>query len=182
MKTDSRLLLPVLTMLLVFAACTADPETPQPESAAAGDCNCTATAEDFRVLDGGEWSGELDYLNYGSDQRSSIPVGLRVDRIEGSSVTYSIRYPGEEQYNATERLTISDDGTSIDGRIIVDRQQEAGGGLVLTTEGKGEDDNRPADIQTVYFVSPNEFRVRKNVRFEGDAEFFNRNEYRYRRD
>jgi len=179
-KSDSRLLLPVLTMLLVFAACTAEPETPQPEPAS--DCDCTATTEDFRALDGGEWSGELDYLNYGSEQRSSIPVGLRVDSIGGSSVTYSIRYPGEEQYNATEQLTISDDGTSIDGRIIVDRQQEAGGGLVLTTEGKGEDDNRPADIQIVYFVSPDEFRVRKNVRFEGDAEFFNRNEYRYRRD
>jgi len=166
-------------MLFVSAACTADPETGAPEPAA--DCDCTATVEDFRVLDGGEWSGELDYLNYGSDQRSSIPVGLRVDSIDSGSVTYSIRYPGEEQYNATEQLTISNDGTSIDGRTIVDRQQEAGG-LTLTTEGKGEDDNRPADIQIVYFVSPGEFRIRKNVRFDGEAAFFNRNEYRYARN
>ncbi len=180
MNIDSRLLPSILTMLFVSAACTAEPESSAPERAA--DCDCTATVEDFRVLDGGEWSGELDYLNYGSDQRSSIPVGLRVDSIDSSSVTYSIRYPGEEQYNATEELTISDGGASIDGRSIVDRRQQADGSLILTTEGKGEDDNRSADLQFVYFVSPGEFRIRKNVRFDGDAEFFNRNEYRYVRN
>ena len=178
MKSTTRLLLP---MFLALAACTADPATSALGPAAANNCDCTASVEDFRVLDGAEWSGELDYLNYGSEQRSSIPVGLRVEAIADGSVTYSIRYPGEEQYNATERLTISDDGASIDGRPIVDRQ-DVDGRLTITTEGKGEDDNRPADVQIVYFVSPDEFRIQKNVRLDGEAEFFNRNEYRYVRE
>ncbi|RZV41865.1 MAG: hypothetical protein EX271_07095, partial [Acidimicrobiales bacterium] len=32
--------------------------------------------DDFKVLKGNDWQGRLTYLNYGSDERSTIPVNL----------------------------------------------------------------------------------------------------------
>ncbi|WP_298307872.1 hypothetical protein [uncultured Erythrobacter sp.] len=50
------------------------------------------------------------------------------------------------------------------------------GGLVLVIQGKGSDDNRPADIRVTYEIGEAAFVTRKDVRFDG-GEFLNRNEY-----
>ena len=62
-----------------------------------------ASPEDFRVLSGNGWKGHLTYLDYSSGSRSQIPVEIQVDEPNGRSLSYSIKYPGETQYNSSEK-------------------------------------------------------------------------------
>lgn len=141
----------------------------------------TASMDDFRILEGKAWGGSLSYLNYGSNDRAKIPVKVAITIFDDQTLQYAVRYPGEEQYNAIEKLVISRDGTRINGNTLTARVLESDDTLVLTTQAVGRDDNRPADIQMVYFISENAFRMRKNVRFDQSEKFFNRNEYSFSR-
>ena len=139
------------------------------------------TMDDLNRLQGDNWQGTLSYLNYGSDKRSTIPVKATIKVLDKNGLLYAIQYPGEEQYNVKERLKLSSDGTRIDGYSITNREQAADGTLVLTTEGKGRDDNRPAQIQIIYSVAADRFSIRKNVRFTNEEAYLNRNEYSFLR-
>lgn len=141
----------------------------------------TVSMEDFDVLAGDGWEGSLTYLNYGSDQRSTIPVKMAIEILGKHSLRIAIRYPGEEQYNDAEKIKISRNGKRVDGYDLVARELQPDGALVLTAIGSGRDDDRKADIQMVYFISANEFRIEKNVRFDQDDNFFNRNVYLFSR-
>lgn len=140
----------------------------------------TASLSDFAVLEGEDWSGQLEYLNYGREDRSAIPVRMVVRPADDSSIPYGFIYPGEEHKNARDKLRISNDGGQINGYEVIDRFRDAEGALVIVTEGQGRDDNRPADLRFTYIISENSFTNRKDVRFEG-GEYFNRNEYRVER-
>lgn len=139
------------------------------------------TMDDLRRLEGDNWEGSLSYLNYGSDKRSTIPVKAAIKVLDENALQYAIQYPGEEQYNAKERLKLSSDGTRIDGFTITSREQTADDMLILTTEGMGRDDNRPAEVQVIYTVAANRFNIRKNIRFKSSGAYLNRNEYSFRR-
>lgn len=141
----------------------------------------TVTMDEFRGLEGDNWEGSLSYLNYNSDKRSTIPVKLAVKVLNEKALQYAIQYPGEDQHNAKERLKLSSDGTRINGYIITNREQTTDGTLILTTEGKGQDDNRSAEIQVIYAVAADRFSIRKNVRFKKSGAYINRNEYSLRR-
>ncbi|KWV91092.1 S41 family peptidase [Erythrobacter sp. YT30] len=154
-------------------------ENPQP-SGQAVEQTLTASTADFAPLTGEDWAGELEYLNYGSDKRSIIPVRMIVKEPSGRSMGYGFLYPGEEDKNASSRIRISRDGTRIDGYAITRRYPGDDGRLIIVTEGSGRDDNRPADIRLTYEIGENTFVLRKDVRFES-GEFFNRNEYRLTR-
>ncbi|MEM1052082.1 MAG: S41 family peptidase [Pseudomonadota bacterium] len=140
----------------------------------------TASVSDFETLVGETWTGELEYLNYGSDKRSTIPVRMIVREPSDRSIRYGFVYPGEENKNALDRIRLSRDGRQISGYPIIQRYRNDAGRLVLVAQGSGRDDNRPADIRITYEISENTFVNRKDVRFEGD-DYINRNEYRLTR-
>jgi len=139
-----------------------------------------ASITDFSTMLGKEWSGELEYLNYGSAERSTIPVRMVARDMGKRSLRYGVIYPGETHKNARNSLRISRDGTQINGNTITQRSTNAEGSLVLVTQGKGRDDNRAADVRMTYELGANRFSIRKDVRFEG-SEFINRNVYRLTR-
>ncbi len=136
---------------------------------------------DLARLAGDGWSGSLTYLNYGSDERSTIPVNLQVRTPKGRTMAYAIQYPGEEAYNSKEKLELSRDGGELNGDAITDRLETADGALVIRTLGRGEDDDRPADIEFVYSIDDERFSITKNVRFEGTKDWIKRNEYVFTR-
>lgn len=144
------------------------------------DVQATASIADFAPLVGEDWVGQLEYLNYGREDRSTIPVRMMARAPNGRKMGYGFIYPGEEDKNASDELRLSRDGTRLNGMEIVERKTDAAGRLVLVTQSEGRDDNRPADIRLTYSIAPQSFTVRKDVRFEG-GEFFNRNEYRLSR-
>ena len=141
----------------------------------------SAGIEDFRLLEGDDWSGSLTYLDYGSGERVSIPVELKVQVIDDTSLEYAIRYPDEEEHNASAQLRITGEGSFIDGQEVVSRKWAMDGPLTLTTQGRGYDDNREVDIRFIYVISENEFRMLKDVRFSPDESYINRNEYAFTR-
>lgn len=140
-----------------------------------------ASADDLRALSGDGWKGELSYLNYYADYRSTIPVTASFQNASAEGIQYAISYPGEEHKNAANLLSLSADGRSIDGAPIISRSLDAQGRLQLTTEQMGKDADRAATIRKTYIISANEFSWSKNVRFEGEDIFFNRNSYRVSR-
>lgn len=156
---------------------------PRPEVFAAEPVSeeLTASASDFAILEGDSWSGALEYLNYGSDKLSTIPVRMVVREPSGRTVRYGFLYPGEEDKNASDRIRMSRDGRQINGFAITGRYRNDAGALVLVTEGKGRDDNRLADIRLTYEITQSSFVTRKDVRFDG-GEYINRNEYRLTRE
>lgn len=140
----------------------------------------SASIADFAPIEGEGWVGELEYLNYGREDRSVIPVRMVARAPTNNAMAYGFIYPGEESKNARDRLKISRDGTRINGMKLTARYVDDDGALVLVTEAKGRDDNRPADIRVTYVIAEDSFTTRKDVRF-GGGEFFNRNEYRLTR-
>lgn len=136
----------------------------------------TASLADFEPLVGADWSGDLEYLNYGREDRSKIPVRMVLEKPYGNGIAYGFKYPGEEDKNASDTIGLSADGTQIDGMKIIERSVDDKGRLVLVAEGEGEDDGRRAMIRFTYEIAENRFVVRKDVRFEG-GDFFNRNIY-----
>jgi len=155
------------------AACAGVPPN-QPENAETGP---VASPEDFRVVAGSGWKGHLSYLDYSSKALSKIPVEIQVDEPNGRALGYSIRYPGETQYNSREKIKLSRDGRMLNDGLIIDRKQNDNGDLILVTTYRGEDDNRRADIRVTYALGSTAFSISKEVRIEDESDYFLRNQY-----
>jgi len=163
----------IVVAICFQAACMQDAS----DSSADGQTGPVASAEDFRVASGSGWKGQLSYLDYSRGSMTSIPVEIEIREPQGRTLTYAIKYPGETQYNATEKLKFSRDGRKLDGELIVSREQNKDGDLVLVTTYRGDDDNRPADIRMTYAIGGKAFSISKEVRFDGESEYFLRNQY-----
>ncbi len=160
---------PALETAIEIAAETQPDETPPTQAA-------LASVDDFAVLAGDTWSGALEYLNYGSEERSTIPVRMTAREPQGRTMRYGFAYPGEEDKNANDRLRVSRDGAQINGYAITQRFSDQVRGLVLVTQGSGRDDNRAADIRLTYDIGAERFVITKDVRFAG-GDWINRNAY-----
>lgn len=135
------------------------------------------SSADFTALTGDRWNGSLFYLDYSSNAEARIPVKFQFEEPGPRTVFYHIAYPGEAQFDTTEKLTWSRDGRKLNGARIVSRCLNADGTITLITQFDGEDDKRPAEIRMTYSLDSNALSIRKDVRFEGDVEFFRRSAY-----
>ena len=133
--------------------------------------------KDFEPLMGAEWQGYLQYLDYSSNQTSRIPVTIEMDSEDDSRIVYRLNYPNESQYNSIERLDISRGGKRINGYPIIERRTLGNGVLQITTEYRGQDNLKPADIRNVYEISADTFIIRQLVRPDDATDFFERNRY-----
>jgi hypothetical protein len=57
---------------------------------------------------------------------------------------------------------------------VVERSVLAGGIVRIVTEKSGQDDRRPAMFRFTYLVGDSSFPRRKEVKFEGTADYFER--------
>lgn len=137
--------------------------------------------DDFKVLKGNDWQGRLTYLNYGSDERSTIPVNLEVSINSDQALIYKMIFPDEPHANSESSLSISDGGAKLDGQKITKRFMNEDGETVIVTKSKGYDDNREVTIRTTYSISENEFKMKKDVQFDTGEAFINRNEFAFNR-
>ncbi len=147
------------------------------DASAGGPTGPVASAEDFRAAAGSGWKGQLSYLDYSSGSMTSIPVEIEISEPKGRTLTYAIKYPGEAQHNTTEKIKFSRDGRKLDGELVIAREQNEVGNIILVTSHRGEDDNRPADIRMTYEVGSSAFFITKEVRLEGKSDYFLRNQY-----
>lgn len=135
---------------------------------------------DLEMLEGETFRGELIYLDYRSGNEVSIPAALEVSRKSDTVWSLQFVYPEEPSANSTEELSLEKGGSVLASEDVVERSETANG-VRLVTERLGTDDDRKAWIRTTYMLAPESLSMRKEVRFDGEDEFFMRNEFRFSR-
>lgn len=142
----------------------------------------TISSEDFKPLIG-SWSGTLTYLDYQNGEPFSMPVELRIVQIEETNnFTFYFSFPDEPHANSEETFSISNGGTMLNGESIISKGLLEDGNLEIVTESKGTDDELPATIRQTYIVGADVFVTRKDVLFDGQEEWTNRNEFNFNKD
>ena len=139
--------------------------------------------EDLRRLTGARWTGTLTYTDYRSNKRISIPSNLFVKEADGdaSAWVFEYEYPDEPKANGKQTLKLGEGGTVLDGETVVERTGLDGGALKFVTEKRGTDNDKSALFRYTYTISSSSFTVKKEVRYEGATEFFERNTYNWSR-
>jgi hypothetical protein len=139
--------------------------------------------DDLQILTGSQWTGTLTYLDYRSKKKVSIPANLNV-RADGEdkwSWIFEYEYPDEPHANSKEIVRLSRDGRSLNGEVVLERTSLASNTVRFVTEKKGEDNNRSATIRFTYSLNAESFSIRKEVRYEGESQFFERNGFDWKR-
>lgn len=139
--------------------------------------------KDISVLVGERWTGTLTYRDYGTGKPVTIlsDVTISLAKGEKSKWNFSFEYPKEPKANSSDVIELSRDGRTFDGEKVIEIKNLSSGVLRFTTEIKGEDDDKPALIRHVYLISKTEFTKTKEVKFDGAAEFIERNTYKWKR-
>ena len=78
-------------------------------------------------------------------------------------------------------MTLSKDGTTIDGERVIERTNLAGKTLKIVTEKNGPDNDKKALFRFTYLLSKTNFSIKKEVKDEDATEFFVRNEFSWKR-
>lgn len=140
-------------------------------------------ADDFQRVAGAEWTGTLAYLDYGKNKKVSIPSKLIVTRsaTDKQSWVFAYQYPDEPQANSKETVAIGKDGRTINETTVVERTTLADKTLKIVTEKAGLDNDKRALFRFTYLMGAKSFSLKKEVRYEGASEFFERNEYSWKR-
>jgi opacity protein-like surface antigen len=137
---------------------------------------------DLERLAGAEWQGTLSYLDYGSGRKTSIRSNVTVTPSgEPSRWIFAHRYPDEPRADSRDTVVLAADGRTLAGETVVERATLADGTLRIVTEKPGRDNDRPATFRYTYLIAPARVSIRKEVRVDGTAEFFERNEYAWTR-
>lgn len=140
-------------------------------------------AKDLQLLVGRQWTGTLNYVDYSTNKKVSIASDLIVTESSGDTLSWVFEYlyPDEPNANSKETVTISEDGKIIDGETVVERTELAGKVLRIVTEKSGTDNKKRAMFRYTYSVSVRAFSVRKEVQYDETTDFFERNQYFWRR-
>ena len=150
---------------------------------------------DLDRLVGSPWHGTLSYLDYQSNSKATISSTLEVVQQPGLAQVgndfadagvapgwqFRIGYPDEPKMDSAQVVRIEDGGRRLSGEKVLSRSERGDGVICLVTEERGRDDDRPADFRFTYNIAARAFSIRKEVRPDGAAEFFERNCYRWTR-
>ena len=94
---------------------------------------------------------------------------------------FEYEYPDEPKANGRQSVRLGDGGTTFGDASVVGRTSLDGGALRVVTERRGKDDGQDALFRYTYLIGASSFSIRKEVRPEGAAEFFERNRYSWTR-
>lgn len=136
---------------------------------------------DFKVIEGDDWTGDLTYLDYSGNKRVTIPTAAAVSITSPTKLKYSVSYPKEPWEDTKATLKLSKSGRVLDGNPVTYREVQTDGSLEILTKHQGKDNDKPAQIRLAYTLSASKFTISKDVRFEDEADFVNRNIYAFTR-
>lgn len=160
-----------LLLAAFFSFASALPQTPQ------------VRAEDLRRLTGARWSGSLVYLDYGSNKEVSIRSHLTVSESPGDapSWVFEYEYPDEPKANGKKTVALGEGGKVFGDETVVGRAMLEDGTLRIVTERRGKDNDKDALFRYTYLIGASSFSIKKEVRPDGAAEFFERNRFSWGR-
>lgn len=139
------------------------------------------TAEDLKPLEGKQWVGDLTYLDYTSKKKTSIKSNVTITRPNDLTWIFDMQYPLEPNANSKDETKLSADGRTFDGETVIERIELPDGILKIVTTKPGKDDNRDSTFRHVYLIGKKSFSIKKEVKFDGSAEYFERNTYSWTR-
>lgn len=139
--------------------------------------------KDLDLLTGAQWKGTLTYLNYRSKKKVSIPSHLTVTKSSGDQHTwvFDYEYPDEPKANGKKSMVVSQDGSAVNDEKVTERVKVSEDTVKLVTEKPGEDNDRKALFRYTYLIGSRSFSIKKEVRYENESEWFERNEYSWQR-
>ena len=139
------------------------------------------TITDFKVIEGDDWTGDLTYLDYSANKRVTIPTAATVSIKPPTQLKYSVSYPKEPWEDTKATLKLSKSGRVLDGHPVIYREIQSDGSLEIRTTYHGKDNDRPAQIRMAYTLNASAFTISKDVRYDEDTDFANRNIYAFTR-
>ena len=151
----------------------------------------SAVPDGSRILAGsiGNWSGNLYYLDYQSGRRFTIPMSVKAELTpDGATLMRRLEFtdPGRLAHAVNLSTIDRDSGKLVEAYFregkaefdtfdILQKRWNAGDDWTLVYEQDGSDDNRPARIRHMVNRTGDRMTSRKEVRFEGAADFVERN-------
>ena len=159
-----------ITTVLIIVAISSSGQTP------------TVSINDFASLKG-RWNGTLTYLDYGNNKLQTIKANVDVTLKDSSIYELAIFYTDEPKKSGKDSYRIHQNGTKVNERLVIERTVDANGNLKIVLEDKGTDGNdyKPATFNQVLEIGKNSFTITKLVKFDGEKEFFQRNQYVFKR-
>jgi len=138
--------------------------------------------DDVKIVEG-RWIGQLTYLDYSSNKSESIRASMEVTIKNASEFSFNIFYTDEPKKNGRDKYVIKADGTFINKRKVIERSIQPDGSLKIVLEEKGTDgnDHKPATFHQILLLGKNNFSITKMVKFDGEENFFQRNQYVFTR-
>lgn len=147
------------------------------------DVTPTDAVEMLRPVNG-LYTGTLTYLDYSSEEVVALQTVSNC-YFEGDNL--HIRHMINEWGNAFDQhyvYAFKDDGVRMDGKWdITTSTADSAANFVLVLESEGKDGNqkRPCTFRTTLKGNNKAFTITKEVRFDDEAEFFIRNQYKMER-
>ncbi|MBX3379387.1 MAG: hypothetical protein KF805_04780 [Phycisphaeraceae bacterium] len=151
------------------------------------------TDADIDRLTGPQWNGTLTYRDYTTNKNTTIESTLLVVKApsgtkgtnesagETSGWEFRFGYPHEPKVDFSKLITLSSDGSRLGDETVTRRASLPGGTLRIVTEKHGTDNDKPAQFQFHYNITPTRLTMTKLVKPDGSSEFFERNEYQWSR-
>ena len=139
--------------------------------------------KDLLILTGAQWSGNLIYLDYGTNKQVSIPSNLIVTQSKENKFSwiFEYKYPDEPKADSKDTIIIGKDGSLLDGEKVIERTELNNQTLKIVTEKNGTDNDKKSIFRFTYLIGKTEFSIKKEVRYEDSNDFFVRNEYKWKR-
>jgi len=131
----------------------------------------------------GKWKGQLTYLDYTSNKQESIPATASVEIKGENLLKLAIYYTIEPSRNGKDVYRIKENGTMINDQRVIERTLQADGTVKIVLESNGPDgnDHKPATFHHELVIGNTVFTMTKRVRFDGEDQFFQRNQYTFSR-
>lgn len=134
----------------------------------------------------GDWDGELEYLDY-SDGKSLVKLATNIqahyekDRlvkntnyVEPNGVI--VKETGFFMASKDDKVWTDDDGT---WKIVTSKSSQ--NDAVIVIEQKNTDNDKPAFIRKTLTLGANDFKLVKEVKYEGTKDYFVRHQYNMKR-
>ena len=143
----------------------------------------SVSERELKVLEGATWTGELTYLDYRSNTKTSIKSNVTISPKPDSANmwTFAYVYPDEPKANSSSDVSLSSDGKIFNGQKVVETKKLTDGTTTIVTAKEGDDNGKKALFRYTYTFDAKKFTILKEVQYMGETAWFERNTYSWAR-